>query len=69
MDDIKYPWLWPQGSGCYELLKVGDDLNDYESWTQGSRCYEQLKVMDDKNDQGRELKTLDAINNLVLWRT
>ena len=60
---------WVEHSRCIEQLRTVDEINDSESWDQDSRCCEQLTVMDDKNDQGRELKTLDAINNLVFWRT
>ena len=43
-------------------------MNESRSWAQGSRCYEQFKVVDDMNDSGsRELRHLDAMNNLEMW--
>ena len=44
-------------------------MNDYCSWELGFKRYEHLKVMDDRTTHGRELKSLDDMNNLGLWLT
>ena len=44
-------------------------MNESLLWAQGSRFYEQLKVVDDMNNSwSYELKPLDAMNDLGLWK-
>ena len=49
---------------------VVDNMNSSRSCGRSSRCYEQLRAVDDMNNlRSRELKGLDAINNIRICRT
>ena len=64
VDEMNKSRSWAQASKWYDHFKVVVDLNDSRWWAERSRCYEWLKVLVGINDLSRELKTLDAINNL-----
>ena len=58
-----------QGSRCYEQLKAMDDMNNSWSWTYDSKYYDNSMLWMAWATPGRELRALDATNNLGLWLT
>ena len=68
MNEMNDSRLSPQGSSCYDQLRVVVDMNDFMFSVHGFKFHEQLRVVDDMDDlRSRELRSLDGLNILRLW--